>query len=122
MMNTFLLRALTGHNALTPSDKIIIVRSVALDSNGQAVVDLSDIKIKSGAQIDYFLLSHAGAFPQRTAASTFGTASIAIGPGEVPVALAAVAASGDVPAVVIPAASKTVTAVFIINPFDLESM
>lgn len=99
-----------------PGDRIAILRNVLLDANGQAVIDLTGI-VKLGAVVDYVLFSKTNA--ATVDSLTFGTAGIAMGAGDIGVSLTAVAASGNEPAVVIPAAGVTVLALIIIDSADL---
>jgi hypothetical protein len=99
-----------------PGDKIAILRDVALDANGQAIIDLTGL-VKPGAQVDYVLFSRTNV--AGTDSLTFGTAGIAYGIGDIGVSLTAVAVSGNEPAVVIPAASQTVLCLIIIDATDI---
>lgn len=100
----------SGFDSPAPNDGILTFRQVTLDANGEAVIDLSHLKVHPAAKVYYWFLSDTGMFPDgQSAPGTFGTGSLPIGAGQIPVALsAAVAASGVVPAVNIPAVSKTV--------------
>lgn len=106
-------------NAETPIDKLILFRNVALDANGQAVVDFSST-IRDGAEVNYVIFSNTSV--NGVNAGAFGTGAIVINRGGVPVSTTAVAADSDSPAVTIPAASKTVLVMFIISASDLRTV
>jgi len=89
-----------------PNDKLMLLRTVTLDANGQAVIDMRGI-IKPDAIVDFWIMSNTAI--NNTNAQTFGTAAINIDRGGMGISITAVAAAAPVPAVVIPAANARVT-------------
>jgi hypothetical protein len=103
-----------------PGANLIFFKEVTFDGNGQAVADISNYKLPPLTKIYWAPMYQCGAYPRvngisPATAGEFGTADIEITSWQVGLSLSAVAADGDVPAVVVPAASKTILCMFIID-------
>lgn len=116
MYNGFVLRNISGGaDALHPYDKLVFIRDITFDSNGEAVI--TNLGIRPGATINYILMNRTTTAIEKT--TTWGDSNATVEIGEVGVA---VAAETDTPANVIPAASTSVTALIIVNGSDIATL
>lgn len=119
-MNAFILRNYNSNlHGFTPGDKLMVLREVTLDANGQALINLGDIHISPHSKIYFTLLGSTASTGRITTEMKWGTAQMDQGSWDIPISVTKY--TTDTPDVIVPAANETVMVMLIIDPADTVS-